>query len=327
MAKFKPEFIITEMKKNVKLTWGGGTVLPEYQPGRNRNMEHVFYIDGEVGPGTFYSENLWFMSNDKVHPEIRKQFEEFIKNYKPKPGEEPIGPQPHSHPFVELFTFFGNNPDDPTDLGGEITFYLEEEPVTFNKSCIVSIPAGMRHCPIESKLDRPIFHFSMGFSNSYAHTVLKDKGGDYSGQKGMSKYFIFKDKSGLKLPAYRKELPKGFAKRVAFLDGDVLPESNFYVETMWLMPESKSGIKGDVTFVDPHKHAFQEVIAFFGSDIENDIHKLHGEVEFTVEGKKYNLDKSFIAIIPEGVEHGPLTIKNIKKPIFHYTAAPTKIYK
>ena len=74
MAEFKPNYIITEMKKNVILAWGRpGQPLADYVPGRNRHMEHVLYIDGEVGPGTFYSECLWFMSNDKVHPEIRKR--------------------------------------------------------------------------------------------------------------------------------------------------------------------------------------------------------------------------------------------------------------
>ena len=69
MAEFKPEYIITEMKRNVVLAWGlPGTPLDEYVPGENRPMEHVLYIDGEVGPGTFYSESLWFFPKDRVSP-------------------------------------------------------------------------------------------------------------------------------------------------------------------------------------------------------------------------------------------------------------------
>lgn len=328
MAQFKPNYIITEMKKNVILAWGRpGQPLADYVPGRNRHMEHVLYIDGEVGPGTFYSECLWFMSNDKVHPEIRKVMEEMMKNYKPKPGEKPLGPQPHMHPFDELFTFFGTNFDDPTDLCGEIEFYLEDQPVTFNKSCIVYIPAGMKHCPLNMKrLDRPIFHFSTGYTSSYDHEVLYDKGGKYAGQKNMEKYFVFHDKANLKIPAYRKNIPKNFTYRVAYLDSEVVPGSNFFAETTWIWPEERSMVNQDVSFVNTHTHPFPEVIGFFGSDLD-DIHKLNGEVELWVEGKQYKINKSFVAIIPEGIEHGPLTVRGVKKPIFHYTAGPSKIYQ
>jgi len=41
MAGFKPDYIITEMKKNVVLAWGRpNTALDEYVPGKNRAMEH-----------------------------------------------------------------------------------------------------------------------------------------------------------------------------------------------------------------------------------------------------------------------------------------------
>ncbi|MGB9880110.1 MAG: hypothetical protein ACPLRM_05035, partial [Anaerolineae bacterium] len=137
-------------------------------------------------------------------------------------------------------------------------------------------------------------------------------------EKDMQKYVISVDKPNRMVPAYRKELPEGFAHRVAHLDSDVLPTTNFHSETMWLWPPEKSGLKDEpVTFVEPHTHSFPQVIGFFGTDFD-DIHKLHGNVELWVQGKKYEVDKSFVAIIPEGVEHGPITIRGVKKPIFHY---------
>jgi mannose-6-phosphate isomerase-like protein (cupin superfamily) len=325
MAEFKPNYIITEMKKNVVLAWGRpDTPLDEYIPGQNRSMEHVLYIDGDVEPGTFYSECLWFLSPDKVHPEAARKNAEMMKTL--KPGVK-IGPQPHIHPFDEIFTFFGSNFDDPSDLCGEMEFWLEDQPVTFNKSCIVYIPAGLKHCPLNMKrLDKPLFHFSMGYTSSYDHTVLQDKGGKFAGEKDMLKYFVFQDKAGRKAPNFRHKIPEGFLTRVAHLDAEAVPCSDFHAETSWIWPPEKSGLKEqDVCFVDKHKHSFPEVIAFFGSDLE-DIHNLHGEVELWVEGKPYRIKKSFAAIIPEGVEHGPLTIRNVKKPIFHYIVGRAKLY-
>jgi mannose-6-phosphate isomerase-like protein (cupin superfamily) len=325
MAEFKPGYIITEMKKNVVLAWGiPNEPLAEYIPGQNRAMEHVLYVDGEVGPGTFYSECLWFLSPDKVSPiEIQNAAE---KRKRLKPGVK-VGPRPHMHPFDEVFTFFGSNFDDPSDLGAELEFWLEDQPVTFSKSCIVYIPAGMKHCPLNTnRMDRPIFHFSMGYTSSYVHTVLDDKGGKYAGEKDVRKYFVFHDKANPKVPAFRNKIPQGFEHRVAHLDGETVPGAGFHAETAWIWPEERSKLKNqDVSFVSKHTHSFPEVIGFFGSDL-NDIHSLHGEVELWVEGKQYKINKSFCAIIPEGVEHGPLTIRNVKKPIFHYTAGHARLY-
>ena len=73
--------------------------------------------------------------------------------------KEGPGITPHSHPFHELFCYFGTNTDDPSDLGGEIEFWLEDEQYILTKSCIIFVPKGMKHCPlITRRVDRPIFH-------------------------------------------------------------------------------------------------------------------------------------------------------------------------
>jgi hypothetical protein len=185
----------------------------------------------------------------------------------------------------------------------------------------------MKHCPLNMKrMDRPLFHFSMGYASSYDHTVLNNTGGKYAGEKNLLQYFVFHDKADRKVPAFRHEIPKGLTHRVAQLDGKTVPGSSFHAETAWIWPEDRSGLKGqDVRFVDRHAHSFPEVIAFFGTDF-SDIYNLHGEVELWVEGKQYKFNRSFCAIVPEGIEHGPLTVRNVKKPIFHYTAGPAKMY-
>jgi hypothetical protein len=185
----------------------------------------------------------------------------------------------------------------------------------------------MKHCPLNMKrMDRPLFHFSMGFTSSYDHTVLHDRGGKYAGEKDPRRFFVFEDKAVRKTPAFRRPVAEGFVHRVAQLDAETVAGSNFYAETAWIWPEERSGLEGqDVRFVDGHTHSFPEVIAFFGTDFD-DIYRLHGEVELWVEGKRYKFDRSFCAIVPEGVEHGPLTVRNVQRPIFHYTAGPARLY-
>ena len=52
-----------------------------------------------------------------------------------------------------------------------------------------------------------------------------------------------------------------------------------------------------------------------------------GEIEFWIDGKQNFIDRSFIAFIPAGIEHGPINIRKITKPMFHFTAGMGRKYK
>ena len=67
----------------------------------------------------------------------------------------------HTHESDEIIGFFGSDPENPHDLGGEVEIWLEDEKHIITKSCLIFVPRGMKHCPLEIKrVDRPIFHFS-----------------------------------------------------------------------------------------------------------------------------------------------------------------------
>jgi hypothetical protein len=103
------------------------------------------YIDDDVFKGAFYCECVWFWKGMEK-PEV----------------------EAHTHPFDEVITFFGTNPDDPEDLCGEVEIWLEDEKFTLTKSCLIFVPKGMKHCPLHIKrVDRPIFHFTAGPSSTY----------------------------------------------------------------------------------------------------------------------------------------------------------------
>jgi hypothetical protein len=81
----------------------------------------------------------------------------------------------HTHDCDEILGFFGSNPDDPHDLGGEIELWLEDEMHILTKSSLVFIPKGMKHCPlIIRRVDRPIFHFSTVTGGQYKYIKATD---------------------------------------------------------------------------------------------------------------------------------------------------------
>lgn len=111
------------------------------------------YIDSEVVDGAFYMECVWLMPGMKPPPDL-------------PPGKR--GPQAHTHDYDEILGFFGSDMKDMYDLGGEAELWLEDEKHIINKSCLVFIPKGMQHCPlIFHRIDKPIFHFSVGPGKMY----------------------------------------------------------------------------------------------------------------------------------------------------------------
>lgn len=62
----------------------------------------------------------------------------------------------HKHNFDEIVLHLGNDPYDSEDLGGEIEFCVEGQPLTFNKSSALFLPAGTKHGPLTwKKFTRP----------------------------------------------------------------------------------------------------------------------------------------------------------------------------
>jgi hypothetical protein len=110
------------------------------------NHTRLIYLDDDVIKGAFYVECVWYWK-----------------------GSERSIVDAHTHPFDEVITFFGTNPDDPEDLCGEVELWLEDEKHILTKSSLIYVPKGMKHCPlIIRRADRPIFHFTTGPGGKYA---------------------------------------------------------------------------------------------------------------------------------------------------------------
>jgi hypothetical protein len=132
------KYIVTQPKPEWTAT---GEPEPKDAPGV---MTSVVYMDGRVLPGALYAESCWFR----------------------KPTA--YSPPAHTHDFDEVLAFFGSDPDNPTDLCGEVELWLGDEKHILTKSCMVFVPEGLQHCPMHiRRADRPIFHLSTGSSTDY----------------------------------------------------------------------------------------------------------------------------------------------------------------
>lgn len=157
------KYITTELKQGVVMPGfkGPQKIGQGYVDGYRMGLEHVIWMDNEVIPGAFYAECTWIWPST-------------YKDQRPRPKltreeiEKMPGIAPHAHAFPEVLTMFGTNMNDPTDLGGEIEFWLEDEQFILTKSFLAYIPAGMKHCPLKSyRMDIPIFHYTVGPGQRY----------------------------------------------------------------------------------------------------------------------------------------------------------------
>src|SRR4030042_6165082 len=129
-------------------------------------------------------------------------------------------------------------------------------------------------------------------------------------------------KANAKYPPYRGKNDPKIVKPIVQVDADTVPGAEFYAEAKWILPGDKKEIK----LCESHTHKYNEVLGFFGFNYDN-IQDLGAEIELTIDNEKNIVDRSFSACIPAGVQHGPLIIRNVQRPIMYIYSAKTGQYK
>jgi hypothetical protein len=141
-------------------------------------------------------------------------------------------------------------------------------------------------------------------------------------EKRNAKNVVDYDKPIEKPPAYRLKVDPRFVKNIVHVDADTVPGAEFFSEARWIAPGAESEIK----LADSHTHSFGVLIGFFGFNYD-DIQGLGAEIEITIDNQTHKVTKSFASFVPAGVQHGPIIIRNVKRPIFHFIAADTDRYE
>lgn len=85
--------------------------------------------------------------------------------------------KPHAHDFAELLFFLGGDPTDIRDLGAEVEITLgeEQEKHLLTTAGVVSIPAGLTHCPIDIRnVTKPIVFLEVSLTRVYGPRVASE---------------------------------------------------------------------------------------------------------------------------------------------------------
>lgn len=82
---------------------------------------------------------------------------------------------PHKHDCDELLFFISADPENTTDLGGEVEIALgdEWEKHVITTSAIICLPRGMAHCPVYvRKVERPFYFGHLLMASSYGSSAM-----------------------------------------------------------------------------------------------------------------------------------------------------------
>lgn len=128
----------------------------------------------------------------------------------------------------------------------------------------------------------------------------------------------------LKAPPFSPEFKKIYetwGRRLLWMDANVVPGA-FQMNTTWYVavPECRPLYRHD-----EHVHDFDELIGFIGSDPENP-NDLGGVIEVGINGELHRLTKSSMIFMPAGMKHLPLSILELKRPIFHFSISMNPTY-
>jgi hypothetical protein len=242
--------------------------------------------------------------------------------------------EPHHHDFDEVIGFIGTDPDNPHELDARMEIILGDETHFLTKSCLVHVPAGMKHCPLTFReVNRPVFFFTLAPVSHYGRTSVSGQSQEEKPKKSAfvppeldesgtryGRYIITEPKPhGSGPPPEPIEPPPVKATHIVSLDDEASP-GGFYVDFVWIW-------SGDMTMSpQPHAHDFDEMIGIVGYSGKDNPRAVGGDVTVTLEDEKHAIRQSSLIYVPKGQLHCPIEFKNIVKPVLCFTIGNTPMW-
>jgi hypothetical protein len=230
-----------------------------------------------------------------------------------------------THDNWELLCFLGGNPESIPDLGAEVGICLgdEKEEHVMTSATIVSIPPGLKHCPITIRqYSRPFVLLRILTTSEYEDRLLAKTGdADVFSSKAM--------KEGSPVTGDEKKYWMNIIRGPFFVEA----EPGWTGTSIWSHHnEYKNGTTLgyhciNSTYYVPftHAHDFHELLCFIGGDPEN-VGDLGAEVSIRLgdELEEHVFNTATIVSMPPGLKHCPLLVKNVTRPLVFLEVSMTK---
>lgn len=217
----------------------------------------------------------------------------------------------HTHKHDQILIFWGGDANTPQDLGAEIEYYIGGQPVTFNTTTGMFIPAGTPHGPVTwNKFRYPHLMMSLtlgaGSVDDISPENIVPASKEVSPKTGTFDYEQYVARSPMRETG-------GVFKRgrqaptMTYMSRTQINAANCYIEFGWIWDEVEPSI-GEMRH---EKH--NEIVLHIGGDPDNP-ENLNADMDFGLGGELFTMDKSFGVYIPAGLRHGPLNFRKCTVP-------------
>jgi len=257
---------------------------PIYEAGpgiKNRQSPTMTFMSEKQTGAPYYIELGWIYDIPDPNPHIME----------------------HVHDYDEIVLHWGGDYKRPQVLGGEIEFYIGGQPITFNTTTGIFIPAGVPHGPLTwKKFDFPHIGMAMmlgtgdiskgwgssGIREEKKSAPKKTKDFDYE------QYVIRSPmrEAGANFTAGRQ------SPTMTYMSRTQINVANYYIEFGWIWGKVEPPIPKMV------HDSLDEIVLHIGGDPENP-EDLGADMEFNT---------SYGMWVPKGVIHGPLNWHEVRKP-------------
>jgi hypothetical protein len=266
---------------------------PNYEVGLNykgRQSPTMTYMSEKQTGAPYYIELGWIYDIPSPNPPIME----------------------HVHDYDEIVLHWGGDYKRPQVLGGEIEFCIGGQPITFNTTTGIYIPAGTPHGPLAwKKFEFPHIEMTLmlgtgsaakawgksHISDGKAVASKKTRDFDYEQYvvRNPMREVIGEQYSGRQSPT------------MTFISRPQINAASTYLEFGWIWDKVKPGVPKMV-----HEN-FDEIVMHIGGD-PKDPEDLGADMEFGMGDDMLQFSKNYAMWIPKGTIHGPLNWHNVRKP-------------
>ena len=225
-------------------------------------------------------------------------------------------PNPHIHEHVhdydEIVIHWGGDFKRPQVLGGEIEFYIGGQPITFNTTTGIFIPAGVPHGPLTwKKFEFPYIEMTLILGCGDMMKIW-GRSGIQEAKKALPKKTKEFDYEQYVIRSPMREAGANFTSgrqspTMTYMSRTQINVANYYIEFGWIWDKVVPGIPRMI-----HDN-FDEIVLHIGGD-PNDPEDLGADMEFGMGDDLLQFNKSYGMWVPRGVVHGPLNWHKVRKP-------------
>ncbi len=218
----------------------------------------------------------------------------------------------HVHDYDEILLHIGGNYETPQVLGGEIEFYIGGQPITFNTTTGIFIPAGTPHGPVTwKKFEYPHIQLSMILGTGDPAKAF-GKSGIKDAKKTLPKKTKKFDYEQYVIRSPMRESGAFFtsgrqAPTMTYMSKTQIGVADTYIEFGWIWDTPNPQISRMV-----HRK-YDEIVLHIGGDPKNP-EDLGADMQFGMEGDLMDSNTTFGVYIPRGIIHGPLLWPKVRKP-------------